>query len=161
MRHDPGAAVSEPSSPTSRLGPAERQAALDAAQVDELDVVVIGGGVVGAGCRAGRRDPRPDRRRSFEAPRLGGRHVAAGPASWSTAACATWRCSTSAWCARRCASAACSLQRLAPHLVRPVPFLYPLKHRGWERPYVGAGVALYDTLGASSGHAAGCRATST
>ena len=49
MRHDPGAAVSEPSSPTSRLGPAERQAALDAAQVDELDVVVIGGGVVGAG----------------------------------------------------------------------------------------------------------------
>jgi glycerol-3-phosphate dehydrogenase len=34
---------------SSTLGPAERQAALDAAQVDELDVVVIGGGVVGAG----------------------------------------------------------------------------------------------------------------
>ena len=31
------------------MGPAERQAALDAAQVDELDVVVVGGGVVGAG----------------------------------------------------------------------------------------------------------------
>ena len=38
-------------------------------------------------------------------------------------------------------------QRLAPHLVRPVPFLYPLKHRGWERLYAGAGVALYDTMG--------------
>ena len=37
-------------------------------------------------------------------------------------------------------------QRLAPHLVRPVPFLYPLQHRGWERLYAGAGVALYDTL---------------
>lgn len=37
------------------------------------------------------------------------------------------------------------LTRLAPHLVRPVPFLYPLKH-AWERPYVGAGVALYDTM---------------
>jgi glycerol-3-phosphate dehydrogenase len=39
------------------------------------------------------------------------------------------------------------LTRLAPHLVHPVPFLYPLTHRGWERPYVGAGLALYDTLG--------------
>jgi glycerol-3-phosphate dehydrogenase len=39
------------------------------------------------------------------------------------------------------------LTRLAPHLVRPVPFLYPLTHRGWERPYVGAGMTMYDTLG--------------
>ncbi|HMG29650.1 MAG TPA: glycerol-3-phosphate dehydrogenase/oxidase [Jiangellaceae bacterium] len=39
------------------------------------------------------------------------------------------------------------LTRLAPHLVRPVPFLYPLTHRAWERPYVGAGLTLYDTLG--------------
>jgi glycerol-3-phosphate dehydrogenase len=29
--------------------------------------------------------------------------------------------------------------------VRPVPFLYPL-HHAWERPYVGAGVALYDGM---------------
>src|SRR5207342_2284248 len=38
------------------------------------------------------------------------------------------------------------LTRLAPHLVRPVPFLYPLEHKGWERPYVGAGLALYDAM---------------
>ncbi|WP_280382868.1 glycerol-3-phosphate dehydrogenase/oxidase [Nocardia wallacei] len=38
------------------------------------------------------------------------------------------------------------LNRLAPHLVRPVSFLFPLQHH-WERPYIGAGVALYDTLG--------------
>src|SRR5688500_18124629 len=38
------------------------------------------------------------------------------------------------------------LTRLAPHLVRPVPFLFPLTRRGWERPYVGAGLALYDTM---------------
>jgi len=37
------------------------------------------------------------------------------------------------------------LTRLAPHLVRPVPFLYPLEH-AWERPYVGAGIALYDGM---------------
>ncbi len=40
--------------------------------------------------------------------------------------------------------------RLAPHLVKPVPFLYPLAHRGWERPYVAAGLALYDTMGGHS-----------
>ena len=38
------------------------------------------------------------------------------------------------------------ITKLAPHLVRPVSFLYPLEHRVWERAYVGAGVALYDTL---------------
>jgi len=38
------------------------------------------------------------------------------------------------------------LRDLAPHLVRPVPFLYPLEHRVWERAYVGVGIALYDTL---------------
>ncbi|WP_456600264.1 glycerol-3-phosphate dehydrogenase/oxidase [Blastococcus sp. SYSU DS0616] len=38
-----------------------------------------------------------------------------------------------------------SVNRLAPHLVRPVPFLYPLTHH-WERPYVAAGLTLYDGL---------------
>ncbi|MCW2578566.1 MAG: glpD [Blastococcus sp.] len=39
-----------------------------------------------------------------------------------------------------------SVNRIAPHLVKPVPFLYPLTHRVWERPYVSAGLALYDGL---------------
>src|SRR5918999_4368008 len=47
------------------------------------------------------------------------------------------------------------LQNVAPHLVRPVPFLFPLTHRVWERGYVGAGVALYDTLSLSMGNARG------
>jgi glycerol-3-phosphate dehydrogenase len=38
------------------------------------------------------------------------------------------------------------LNRLCPHLVEPVSFLYPLKHRIWERMYVGAGILLYDVL---------------
>src|SRR5438477_8926057 len=41
------------------------------------------------------------------------------------------------------------LTRLAPHLVKPVSFLYPLTRYGWERMYVGAGLALYDMLGGS------------
>jgi glycerol-3-phosphate dehydrogenase len=36
---------------------------------------------------------------------------------------------------------------LAPHLARPVPFLFPLTGAAWERAYIGAGIALYDTLG--------------
>ncbi|MGH3520660.1 MAG: glycerol-3-phosphate dehydrogenase/oxidase [Haloechinothrix sp.] len=39
------------------------------------------------------------------------------------------------------------LTRLAPHLVKPVSFLYPLTHRLWERPYTAAGLFLYDTMG--------------
>ena len=35
---------------------------------------------------------------------------------------------------------------IAPHLVRPVSFLYPLQEKLKERTYVGAGMALYDAL---------------
>ena len=41
--------------------------------------------------------------------------------------------------------------RLAPHLVRPVPFLPPLTRRVWERAYAGAGIALSDALGSVLG----------
>jgi glycerol-3-phosphate dehydrogenase len=41
------------------------------------------------------------------------------------------------------------LTTLAPHLVEPLPFILPLRRRGWERMYVGAGLALYDSLGGS------------
>ena len=47
------------------------------------------------------------------------------------------------------------IQKLAPHLIKPVPFVYPLQRRGWERLYAGSGVALYDTLGLLSGRARG------
>ncbi|MFL5830402.1 MAG: glycerol-3-phosphate dehydrogenase/oxidase, partial [Solirubrobacteraceae bacterium] len=43
------------------------------------------------------------------------------------------------------------LNVIAPHLVRPVSFLYPLKRRVWERAYVGAGMLLYDELGGHKG----------
>jgi glycerol-3-phosphate dehydrogenase len=42
------------------------------------------------------------------------------------------------------------LSELAPHLVRAVPFLYPLEHRVWQRFYVGSGVGLYDALASLS-----------
>ena len=47
------------------------------------------------------------------------------------------------------------LTRLAPRLVRPLPFLVPLRH-GWDRLYMGAGLTAYDGLARSGllpGHA--------
>lgn len=41
------------------------------------------------------------------------------------------------------------VQTIAPHLVRPLPFLLPLTAPVWQRAYFGAGVALYDVLGAA------------
>jgi glycerol-3-phosphate dehydrogenase len=34
---------------------------------------------------------------------------------------------------------------LSPYLARPEPYTYPLTHH-WERPYIGAGIALYDVM---------------
>src|SRR5918992_600390 len=47
------------------------------------------------------------------------------------------------------------LERIAPHLVKPVPFLYPLQHQGWERLYAGSGVAMYDAMSMARGHGRG------
>ncbi|MBO0772287.1 MAG: glycerol-3-phosphate dehydrogenase/oxidase, partial [Actinobacteria bacterium] len=47
------------------------------------------------------------------------------------------------------------LQRVAPHLVRPVPFVFPLTHYLWERAYVGAGLSIYDSLGFAPGRTRG------
>ncbi|MCC5947178.1 MAG: glycerol-3-phosphate dehydrogenase [Nitriliruptoraceae bacterium] len=41
------------------------------------------------------------------------------------------------------------LNDLAPHLVRPVSFLFPLTHHVWERFYIGSGIQIYDRLGGS------------
>lgn len=38
------------------------------------------------------------------------------------------------------------LTELAPHLVKPIRFMYPTTHRVWERAYIGAGMMLYDAL---------------
>ena len=47
------------------------------------------------------------------------------------------------------------MQELAPHLVTPIKFLYPVEHPWWERAYIGAGMALYDALAYLGGRTAG------
>jgi glycerol-3-phosphate dehydrogenase len=42
------------------------------------------------------------------------------------------------------------LLRIAPHLVHLEPFLFPVYGGFWNRPFYGAGLTLYDLLGASA-----------
>src|ERR687894_552051 len=43
------------------------------------------------------------------------------------------------------------LERLCPHLARPVEFIYPLEKPLVDRAWVGTGVGVYDVLGAGRG----------
>src|SRR6266567_3596933 len=64
----------------------------------------------------------------------------------------SFRCS---WSAAGSWARAWLSQRIAPHLIRPVSFLFPFSHYGWERAYVGAGVSVYDALGVARGQVRG------
>jgi glycerol-3-phosphate dehydrogenase len=138
---------------TSALSPGARRAALDAAPADELDVVVVGGGVVGAGVALDAVT------RGLSVALFEGRDWAAGTSSRSSklvhGGLRYLEMLDFGLVREALRERGLLVQRLAPHLVRPVPFLYPLRHRGWERLYAGAGLALYDTLGMSSGHTRG------
>ncbi len=138
---------------SSRLGPDERQAALDASRDEELDVVVVGGGVVGAGVALDAAT------RGLTVALFEGRDWAAGTSSRSSklvhGGLRYLERLDFPLVREALRERGLLTQRLAPHLVRPVSFLYQLKHRGWERVYAGAGLALYDTMGVSSGAARG------
>jgi len=134
---------------TASLTSASRLAALAEMSSDEgLDVLVIGGGVTGAGV-------------ALDAATRGLRTGIVEAQDWSSG--------TSSRSSKLVHGGLRYLQMLdfrlvhealterdrlinylAPHLVKPVPFLYPLEHRVWERAFVGAGVALYDSLATAS-----------
>jgi glycerol-3-phosphate dehydrogenase len=134
---------------TARLGPAERSAALEQLGSAELDVVVIGGGVVGAGVALDATT------RGLSVGLLEARDFASGTSSRSSklihGGLRYLEQLNFDLVREALQERALLLQRTAPHLVRPVPFLFPLTHLGWERPYVGAGLVMYDTLGFSTG----------
>ncbi len=139
---------------TAALTAQARQEALNrlrrsADQGDELDILVVGGGVTGAGI-------------ALDAVTRG--------LSTAIVEAQDWASGTSSRSSKLVHGGLRYLQmldfhlvrealterdllitRLAPHLVKPVSFLYPLENRVWERAYVGAGVALYDTLATVSG----------
>ena len=134
------------------LSPAAREAALTALSGDELDVLVIGGGVVGCGAALDAVT------RGLRTGLVEARDWASGTSSRSSklvhGGLRYLEMLDFRLVAEALAERSLLLQRLAPHLVRPVPFLYPLRSHA-ERPYVGAGIALYDGMSLLSGRGSG------
>ena len=132
---------------SSALGPPARVGALaDLAattRVEPLDVLVVGGGIVGAGAALDAVS------RGLTVGLLEQRDLASGTSSRSSkllhGGLRYLQMFDFGLVREALEERGLLLTRLAPHLVRPVPFLYPL-HRTIERPYVGAGLAIYDAL---------------
>src|ERR687894_2699738 len=135
------------------LSPSAREAALEGMAADELDVLVVGGGVVGAGAALDAAT------RGLSVGLVEARDFASGTSSRSSKLIHGGLRYLEMLDFRLVAEAlqerGLLIQKLAPHLIKPVPFVYPLQHRGWERLYAGSGVALYDTLGLLSGRSRG------
>ncbi|MCF3176618.1 MULTISPECIES: glycerol-3-phosphate dehydrogenase/oxidase [Streptomyces] len=138
---------------TAILGPAQRAEALARMAERELDVLVVGGGVVGAGTALDAAT------RGLATGLVEARDWASGTSSRSSklihGGLRYLEMLDFALVREALKERGLLLERLAPHLVKPVPFLYPLQHKGWERWYAGAGVALYDAMSVSSGHGRG------
>ncbi|MFC5747526.1 glycerol-3-phosphate dehydrogenase/oxidase [Actinomadura rugatobispora] len=129
------------------LGPQYREAALRRLADTEFDVLVVGGGIVGAGAALDAVS------RGLSVALVEARDWASGTSSRSSklvhGGLRYLEQRDFGLVREALRERALLLTRLAPHLVRPVPFLYPLRHRLWERCYVGAGVTLYDSIGGS------------
>ncbi|MGB3414300.1 MAG: glycerol-3-phosphate dehydrogenase/oxidase [Microbacteriaceae bacterium] len=136
-------AASSPS-PSSTLSPEQRILDLEAMAAEPVDVLVIGGGVVGAGAALDAAS------RGLSVAIVEARDWASGTSSRSSKLVhgglrylemLDFRLVFEALRER-----GILMKTVAPHLVRPITFMYPLTHRVWERFYVGAGIMLYDFL---------------
>ncbi|WP_460819427.1 glycerol-3-phosphate dehydrogenase/oxidase [Nocardioides korecus] len=132
----------------ARLGPQERAAAWEELREDGhagFDVVVVGGGVTGTGVALDAAT------RGLSVLLVEQRDFASGTSSRSSklfhGGLRYLEQMNFSLVREALRERELMLTRLAPHLVKPVSFLYPLKHRFWERPYVTAGLTLYDSMG--------------
>ncbi|NYF09693.1 glycerol-3-phosphate dehydrogenase [Leifsonia sp. AK011] len=138
---------------SSKLGPEERAAAIEALKSKELDVLVVGGGIVGAGSALDAAT------RGLRVGMVEARDWASGTSSRSSKLVhggiryleqLDFRLVRESLIER-----GLLLQRIAPHLVKPVRFLYPLTKPVFERLYIGAGMLLYDLLSYTGGRPPG------
>jgi glycerol-3-phosphate dehydrogenase len=138
---------------SAKLGPAERTAAITALKEKELDILVIGGGIVGTGSAMDAAT------RGLRVGMVEARDWGSGTSSRSSKLVhggiryleqLNFRLVREALIER-----GLLLQRLAPHLVKPVRFLYPLTTPIVERLYIGAGMLLYDLFSYSGGRPPG------
>lgn len=132
----------------ARLDQARREATWDSLGDQPVDVLVIGGGVTGAGVALDAAT------RGLSVLLVEQRDYASGTSSRSSklfhGGLRYLEQLNFTLVREALRERELMLTRLCPHLVKPVSFVYPLKHRIWERPYVTAGLTLYDTMGGKS-----------
>jgi glycerol-3-phosphate dehydrogenase len=135
---------------TKALSPQARTDALREMAEGELDVLVVGGGVVGTGAALDAVT------RGLRTGLVEARDWASGTSSRSSklvhGGLRYLEMLDFALVHEALSERGLLRNKLAPHLVRPVPFLYPLTKRIRERPYIGSGIALYDGMALSSGN---------
>ncbi|MEY4497966.1 MAG: hypothetical protein RJA40_71 [Actinomycetota bacterium] len=128
----------------SQLNPAQRLAALKSLASEEFDVLVIGGGVTGVGAALDAAS------RGLKVALVESQDFAAGTSSRSSKLIHGGLRYLEQYDFKLVREALhereLMVSSLAPHLVKPVGFLYPLHEKYRERTYVGAGLALYDVL---------------
>ncbi|MBV9487104.1 MAG: glycerol-3-phosphate dehydrogenase/oxidase, partial [Frankiaceae bacterium] len=128
-----------------QLGRQQREDAWKSLDDGHFDILVIGGGVTGCGVALDAVT------RGLSTALVEGRDIASGTSSRSSklfhGGLRYLEQMDFNLVREALAERELSLTRLAPHLVKPVSFLYPLTKHGWERPYVAAGLMLYDQLG--------------
>lgn len=129
----------------SVLSPSQRQHALVTLAHQEFDVLVIGGGVTGAGTALDAAS------RGLRVALVEMRDWAAGTSSRSGklfhGGLRYLEQFNFGLVREALKERGLMLEKLCPHLVRPIEFIYPIEHRMWERAYMGAGLFLYDTIG--------------
>ncbi|HXP21873.1 MAG TPA: glycerol-3-phosphate dehydrogenase/oxidase [Streptosporangiaceae bacterium] len=127
------------------LSPVHRASSVGRMATETFDILVVGGGVTGVGAALDAAT------RGLSVALVEARDYAAGASSKSSklihGGLRYLEMLDFALVREALTERGLLLTRLAPHLVKPVPFLWPLTHRVWERPYVGAGLVLYDTMG--------------
>lgn len=127
------------------LGPQQREAAWEQLQSEQFDVIVVGGGVVGVGTALDAAT------RGLKVALVEARDYASGTSSRSSkmfhGGLRYLEQLEFGLVREALRERELSLTTLAPHLVKPLKFLFPLAHRVWERPYMAAGIFLYDRMG--------------
>ena len=133
---------------TTVLSPAARTESIARMESEELDILVIGGGVVGAGTALDAVT------RGLKVGLLEARDYAAGTSSRSSklfhGGLRYLEQFNFSLVFEALKERSLVLNTLCPHLARPVPFIYPLE-KIIDRGYVGLGIGVYDVMGAGRG----------